>query len=124
MDIKKILPRFLTNHTDTHVNISFAFFTNVYTTVTNVYMLVTVIYLIYYNIQSFTSFYMIPKLSTFKYAQNVFLSMCSKCSSVTLIDFLPLIKRVSQFLIKGELTLKRERGTSHSLFLFLKTNVL
>ena len=28
---------------------------------------------------------------------------------VTLIDFLPLIKRVSQFLIKGEFFLERER---------------
>ena len=43
---------------------------------------------------------------------------------VTLIDFLPLIKQVSQFLIKGELFFERERGerergTSFSLFLSL-----
>ena len=38
---------------------------------------------------------------------------------VTLIDFLPLIKRVSQFLIKGEFFLERERGREREFYPFL-----
>ena len=51
-----------------------------------------------------------------------------KLICVTLIHFLPLIKQVSQFLIKGELLLERERGEkryislSLSLSLSLNTN--
>ena len=53
-------------------------------------------------------------------------SLFSKTSNlfcVMLMDFLPLIKRVSQFLIKGQIFLERERGREKDTFFFLSLNL-